>query len=228
LVKRRSPFASRKSRPVRRCNRSLNRRGIRALVKGAGSTRDLTAACLALNRAIRAHRRLVKIAPDVFDPVVVRREAREREEAERWRQEWEPALNKIYGPDPNPSKVDLQDQWSSDSFKSPRLKAAIEFHLAESELWLKSGTAALQRFQQRHPRSPISAFAIARLLETASRLGELACGPPAEPEVAAENEFSGYLSPLAAAEKIYGRPNQDSAKSATDLQSEKSVVVSSF
>src|SRR5512140_2194457 len=61
---------------------------------------DLGDALTAFGRALRAHRRMAKLAPRFFDQAVIDREASNRAEQRRWMATWEPALAKAYGTKP--------------------------------------------------------------------------------------------------------------------------------
>ena len=53
---------------------------------------DLRESLTAYGRALRAHRRLAKMAPRFFDQAVIDREASNRAEQRRWMATWEPVL----------------------------------------------------------------------------------------------------------------------------------------
>src|SRR5689334_20868788 len=59
---------------------------------------DLAQALTALSRAIRAHRRMAKLAPHLFDATEMNRIAQRKKEDAEWRSMWEPELEKVYGP----------------------------------------------------------------------------------------------------------------------------------
>jgi hypothetical protein len=54
---------------------------------------DLGAALVAFGRAVRAQRRLARLAPRFFDSATVDDERRQRDAQRRWMAEWEPILS---------------------------------------------------------------------------------------------------------------------------------------
>lgn len=102
----------------RRLHRPLSRRCTRRTVRTVrpGPRVNYFAQALtAFRRAVRARRRLMRLAPEVFDAVVVQRETERREAQRQWMARVEPALQKVYGPDadPSPEKLhhDETDEW---------------------------------------------------------------------------------------------------------------------
>ena len=87
---------------------------------------DLGAALTAFGRALRAQRRLARLAPRFFDSVVIERERREREDRRRWMALWEPALARAYGcvPPPRKPEDDLP------SLPPPQTQRAVDRQLA--------------------------------------------------------------------------------------------------
>ena len=69
--------------------RSVNRSCVRVCWRAPD---DLGAALTAFDRALRAHRRLAKLAPRFFDTAVIDREAENRAGQRRWMAAWAPAL----------------------------------------------------------------------------------------------------------------------------------------
>jgi hypothetical protein len=126
----------------------------------------------AFGRALRAHRRLARLAPRFFDSVVVERERRERESCRQWRAIWEPALDRVYGRDPSPPKPDND----LPPLPPPRTQRAVELQLACWDLWFNLGREAIRRHQQRRPHELIDFGRLVRLLEIAMDFARLACG----------------------------------------------------
>jgi hypothetical protein len=171
----RSPSRSRKRSTVRRACRAGagRRRAFRVAVRTRWRAPDsLGQALAAFRRALQAHRRLARLAPRFFDSVVVERERREQEARRRWRAIWEPALNKVYGSEPNP----VPKPPELPPLPPPRVQQEVDRELAAWECWLNTGRLALQCYARRHPHALASLTRVARLLEFASRFGRLASG----------------------------------------------------
>ena len=83
---------------ITRCWRSINRPHVRCLGGFERGPDFLTQMLASYRRAIRAYRRLAKLAPSYYDTAVMDREARARDEQRRWIASWEPDLEKVYGP----------------------------------------------------------------------------------------------------------------------------------
>ena len=79
----------------RRCSRSLSRRLSRRL--GGREPNHLAQAFAAFRRAARAHRKLIKLAPERFDVSVRQRLARERAEEDRRDAELAVTIARVYG-----------------------------------------------------------------------------------------------------------------------------------
>ncbi len=58
----------------------------------------LSIAVRALNAVIRSHKRLIKLAPELFDYAAIDREHRRMEAQRQLDQELQPALDRVYGP----------------------------------------------------------------------------------------------------------------------------------
>ena len=153
--------------------RLTTRRATRAAVRTRWRVPDdLGLALASYGRAIRAHRRLARLAPRFFDSVVIERERREHEARRRWMASWEPALARAYGcepkpPDPAPDLPPLPP---------PRTQRAVDRELASWAFWLNAGQVARERFQLRRPHALLSLSRLARLCELGFELGRLACG----------------------------------------------------
>jgi len=105
---------------------------------------DLGAALAAWGRAVRAHRRLVRLAPSFFDPAVADREAENRAEQRRWQATWEPDLARVYGVSPQAPTDDEE----TPRLPPPHIQRAVERQLAkwqQPEIWrLPHGHATAQ------------------------------------------------------------------------------------
>ncbi len=177
----------------------------------------LVLALKAWQKVIRARRRLMRLAPRVFDVAVVKREAEaEAREAPR-RAEWQRAIAKVYGVD----EADVAARWPSHQTspwpKNPRTLRAIEHEMREREAWLEISREAVEAYYREQPHHLPSLTTIARLLDVSSRLGRLATGletfagpevPPAEP----------HLSFDAALERIYGQPSDPVAQTSAGAE----------
>lgn len=154
---------------LRSRSRCLNRSSLRGRRRGPD---DLAQALTSFSRAIRAYRRLARLAPSFFDAAVRDREAENRAEQRRWMTAWEPYIAKAYGVEPRPPVV--ADQLPM--LPSPRIQRKVEFKLAEREMCMLAGRAALERYHQRRPHDGMSLSRMARLLEIGFDLKRLACG----------------------------------------------------
>ena len=159
----------RTARPtLRRPLRNLNRAGVRGRRRGPD---DFAQALTAFRRAIRAHRRLARLAPSFFDAAVVARERENRAEQRRWMALWEPILAKVYGVEPEPLPAD-----NPPPLPPPRIQRAVDHELAELQLWLEAGHVALARYQQRNPHALLSWTRLARCLDLAFDLKKMVLG----------------------------------------------------
>ncbi len=187
----------------RRHWRSASRQHFRRLIRTAVRLRwrapdDLGTALAFYRRAIATHRRLARLAPRFFDSAVVDRERRDQEARRRWIDSWKPAFIKVYGAEPAPLPDELPPLPPS------RIQAAVERQLACWNLYLSTGSIALQRFQKRHPHALPNLNRLARMIEIASHLGRLATGldstqPRTEP--------LNHQNALADLKRIYGDPH---------------------
>jgi len=183
--------------PHRPCARRITRRLYHSCLRHfAGYHRgpdDLAQALTALNRAIRAHRRMAKLAPHLFDATEINRIEQRRKEDAEWRAMWEPALERVYGP--------ITEKWPEPDYHmplSPRTLRAVDRHYAQWRFWMDIGSLALERHQRRRPYALPSLSRIARLLDIGITFGHLACGEPAKPDPAP------HAQALADLERIYG------------------------
>jgi hypothetical protein len=154
---------------LRRPFRGLNRSSLRGRRRGPD---DLSQAFTAYGKALRAHRRLARLAPQFFDAAVVDRERENRAEQRRWMAMWEPILAKVYGVEP--SVPDLSADLPS--LPPPRTQRAVDRQLAELHLWMAAGRAARERHQQRRPHALPSLSRLARWLNLAFDFKKLALG----------------------------------------------------
>ncbi len=177
----RRPFRRAKAArsPTRRHWRSLNRSPVRRLPGYEPGPDYVAQALVAFRRAIRAHRRLARLAPHIFDSAVVEQERRDREAQRRWMESWEPAFEKIYGPS---SAAEREAERQAEAMAQrppklhPRTERAMERELARWELWFGAAQLALRRHRQCRPHALIPLHQIASLLDIAATLGRLACG----------------------------------------------------
>ena len=179
---------------TRRLNRSLQRRLDRRCdrvsarrLDGARPVNHLGQALMALNRAARAHERLIKLAPEQFDFAVVERLAREREARARFHVEIEAALTKIYGESPEPAEEEMHRSQNENGGnngaetvqffpRTRRQEEEIERWWNEWDLWTALGRVAMNRHQTQQPHRRLSLGTVARMIELASVLGRLATG----------------------------------------------------
>ncbi len=180
---------------VRRPLRKLNRAGVRGRRRGPD---DFAQALTAFRRAIRAHRRLARLAPSFFDAAVVERERENRAEQRRWMALWEPVLAKVYGVDPEPLPADTPPP-----LPPPRIQRAVDRELPELQLWLAAGHLALARYQQRNPHALLSWTRMARCLNLAFDLKKMVLGldspNPLPDKITYDYEFTDL-------KRAYGHP----------------------
>jgi hypothetical protein len=199
-----------KSSCVVRLHRRLGRRlnGF-TTVPLSGRRRLLTpnywnSAVRCLTRAARAHRRLIKLAPERFDYGIVKHRQAQQEKDRPVQERMEAALVKVYGPEASATyRRTLQAQTPA----PPRSKAtqrAIERELGNRQRWLEAGREAMTLFRRHHQWSRVGLIGIVRMLEVGHTLGRLSTGLETtwkeEPSPTA-----GYLDFEAALEKIYGK-----------------------
>jgi len=158
-----------------RAFRSLNRAGVRNLPGYRRGPSYLGQALSAFSRAIQCQRRLARLAPRFFNSAVVDRDARDREERQRWRAIWEPILTKVYGPAPDsaPRADPLADR---PPLPGPRTQRAVERELAGWNFWMAAGRLAMHRHKQRRPHALPSFSQLARLISIHFDFARLACG----------------------------------------------------
>ncbi len=191
-------------RRTTRAWRALGRRTLRSLPGCRRGPDDLSQALTAFGRVVRAHRRLARLAPRFFDSVVVERERRESEARRLWMAEWEPALARVYGGEPQP----YDPSADRPPLPPPRIQQAVECELASWNFWLAAGRLALEKHQHRNPHALLSFSRIARLLELGFKFGSLATGyDPARPQP----EPVSHDTARADLERAYGDSRPSSA-----------------
>ena len=157
----------------------------------------LSLAIACFRRAIRAHRRLARLAPSFFDSAVIERERRQQESRRRWLDSGRLALNKVYGTSAEPLPPDPE----LPPLPPIRTRIAVERELDSSRIWLGLGSDALRQSKLYHPHSLVNFSQLARLLEIASDLGWLATGADSpQPKI----EPDAYASAWADLNRIYG------------------------
>ena len=176
----------------RRLGHSLTRRCGRRTVRRLGlgpRVNYLAQALTVFNCAVRARCRFMRLAPEIFDDAVVRRRDEECAARRQRQAEMEPILQKVYGPAADVASEKLHraqsDEWCRNGAEmvqlSPRKVQKIESLLAERELWMTIGTAALARHQHLQPHRHVSLGLVARLIDLASKVGRLAVGMELRP-----------------------------------------------
>ncbi len=172
----------------RRVTRPASRSAFRRTARSATRVRwrapdDLGLALACFRRAIRAHRRLARLAPRFFDSALLERERRDFEARCRWMDSWKPAFLKVYGTELKPLTPDPPPP-----LPPPHIQLAVELELTSFKLWFAAGSQALRRFRLRHPHALVDLSRLVRLMEIASDLGRLSTGcPQAEPRAKPPN-----------------------------------------
>ena len=216
----RSGFRSALRRNIRSQWQRLNRSSVQNLSGSAHGPDYFAQALTAFTRAIRAHRRLARLAPEFFDSTEVDRLARQRKEDAEWRAVWEPALNRVYGSSPDEKRACDPSADLPQLPKSSRTRRAVEREFASWSFSMSAGKLAMERYRQRRPHDVPSLTRIARLLQIAFDFAHLACGSPLSEE---ELKSSGHDQALADLKRIYGKPSAPSAAS-EPLKSQAAVT----
>jgi hypothetical protein len=181
----------RRRRLVGRRFRRLHRRcfgwRLRWLIRGGRRRGNyLSQALAAFGQAIRASRKLSKLAPDRFDVALLNRRARERAEADRWAEQCIPALAAVYYPGDPGALAELRREWMEKQCRnsaeivqfSSAKEQVIEGWLLQGRMALELGEWALARHQRLRSHQRVGLSRVARLCESASMLGRLAVGLP--------------------------------------------------
>jgi hypothetical protein len=179
-----------------RCHESNVQRAMPVRVRWRAPN-PLGFALACFRRAIRAHRRLARLAPSFFDSAVIERNRRQQESRRRWLEEAELALRKVYGPsaDPRPPVPELPPLPPS------RTRIAVERELESWRIWFGLGSYALQQSKLYYRYSLVNLNRLALLLETASDLERLATGADSPQP---NNEPDIYATAWSDLERIYG------------------------
>jgi hypothetical protein len=180
---------------MRRAFRNCNRRCLRGRRRGPS---DFNQALTAYRRALRANRRLARLAPQFFDAAVIQREAENRAERRRWMATWEPALAKVYGREARAPDYDAEEK---PPLPPPHIQRKVDHLLAELPLWMNAGDIALQRHQRRHPHGLLSLSQMARLLDVGFALRKMACGMDSPNELPEKITYDYELTDL---KRAYG------------------------
>ena len=172
-------------RLTRRCTRRLSRPLVRRTTRplGGRGPNYLAQALTAFRRSARAHRQLIKLAPEQFDHAVRDRLAGERVEEDRKDAEMVVALARVYGSEAEAAAEmhrARMHQRGGNGAETGRFARRKQEDIAqwesEWELWLALGREAFDRHEQRTPHRRLSLSTIARLLELASTMGRLSLG----------------------------------------------------
>lgn len=201
--RRRNLLRSTLRRSVHSHVRHVNCTCIRNLFGARAGPDDFAQALTAFRHAMRAHRRLARLAPETFDATEMNRLARERKADAEWRAIWEPALNRIYGSSPEDKHACDPLSESPPVVWSSRTQRAIDREYASWRFWMSVGKLAMARHRQRRPHDLPSLGRVVRLLQIAFDFAHLACGSPPSK---AELESSGHAQARADLERIYGNP----------------------
>jgi len=203
----------------RRLNRPLTRRCSRRIVRKIGRgprINHLGRALTALRRAVRLRVRLWQLAPEIFNPAVVRRREEECAARQIRTAQVEAALAKVYGPataaqpeEPHHPRNENRCRNGAETVQfSLRKTQQIEATHLEWELWMATGRHEFDRHQHLSPHRRLSLGTISRLVDIASQLGRLAVGMELKPGKARKQEAEDF-SPSAvnwdeALRRVYG------------------------
>ena len=186
--------------------RSTIRRTSRALTRTRWRTPDdLSAALNAFARALRASRRLARLAPAFFDSAVVDRERRATTARNRWMALWQPDLDRVYGTGSTPPDpvADLP------ALPSKKIQQAVDCELASWDLWMAAGQMAMEQHQRRRPHAMPSFSRLLRLIKIGVDFGCLSSGlDSALPNKAPTDDDQDYKQALADLVRAYGHSRQ--------------------
>jgi hypothetical protein len=204
LRRLRNPSRSSLRYHVRRRTRQLSRSCLRNLPGFRPGLDDLAQSLTAFGRAIRAHRRLARLAPEIFDATEVDRLAHRRKQEAEWKAIWEPALISVYGPSPPKDKLRELLESLPQLPRHARTRRVIEREYINLHFWMESGRLAMERHRQRRPHALPTIPQIARLIDIGVTFGRLACG-----SFNAKSEPLAHAQTLADLERIYGDVAKD-------------------
>jgi len=161
----------------RSCSRRLNR------PLGGRAPNYLGQALAAFGRAVRAHRRLIKLAPERFDVAVRDRLARERAAEDQRLNQWAAEIAKVYGvSEAEAVKQMHQGRNGAETVrKSSAREREVERWQGKLESWLAIGQEAFDWHETLTPHRWLSLGTIARLLDLSSSLGRLSTGMKEHP-----------------------------------------------
>jgi hypothetical protein len=197
-------------RPLRRgLRRKLDRFSARVLPGGRRPRLNyLPQALSAFAKVMRCDRRLMKLAPLVFDAGLIRQRMKEREEQRKYMAEWEEELARVYGRPPNaPSENEnrckngaktvqsLSDeaQWHLERTpKSEITRRKVDAELAKRRLWMNVGSEAFENFHKYQRNTLATLSQVCALIEIAVGFGRFAAGmdtnAPSTPTVQPTND----------------------------------------
>lgn len=169
---------------------------------------DLGKALTCFRRALRAHKRLAKLAPAFFDSAVIAREARRRKAQRDWMASWEPAFREAYGSTTTPWKP--RDELPP--LPPPRTRKAVDRELTSCQLWLHLGHNSLARYKRRRPYRLVSFNQIVRMVEVAFDLRRMAVGLDSEINSEIEDDnIPDYHQFEADLQRVYGNSLEKAA-----------------
>jgi hypothetical protein len=149
----------------------LGRRLTRRIVR-CSRPRYLAETIRCYKRALRARRRLMKLAPRLFDPALVVHEQRQHELDLKWQAESKAAIEKVYGepcvwPDP---WWESRTQIASDKAR----EFIVEFETLN--LYMHQAAEFYRLYRELQPHDIANINQICDLIEMASRFGRIAVG----------------------------------------------------
>jgi hypothetical protein len=176
---------------ITQTTRTLNRSSTRNLPAYNWGPDYLRQALRAYQRALNAHKKLTRLAPQYFDSTEVSRLAYRRVKEEEWCATWEPAFARVYGP--SAASASASTPAPSDYLpqppRCPRTRRVVEREFLNWQLFLNCGDVALHEYRARKSRKLPSFSRVCRLIQIVTDFRRLACGsfdPKAEPDYFAE------------------------------------------